>query len=101
MSGDPGKVIVTEQTCVACGVDNVTVYHENLPELRIAAETAAAAADQLAVRLASSLDVVVDPARREPVVQAIADTKAFVEQQGGHDTGEGAESLSLPTLTVG
>lgn len=84
MNANPRKVIVTEHSCSACGVDNVSVYHENLPELRIAGASAVIAADQLATRLESSLDVVADPARREPVVQAIADARAFVEQGGQH-----------------
>lgn len=82
MAANPRKVIVTEYSCSACGVDNKSVYHENVPELRAASHSAVGAAEKLAASLESSLDAVADPARREPVVEAIADIRAFVEQKG-------------------
>lgn len=78
MSADPNNVIVTENACGACGTDAIEVSHQNFPEMRTRGRTAREAAERLASQLESALDVVVDPAHREPVVQAIADIRALL-----------------------
>ncbi len=82
MAADPSKVIVTDHACATCGVENIAVHHEHLPELRIAGPSKAEAAERLAQRLESSLDVVVLPSKRAPVEQAIDDVRAFVASVG-------------------
>lgn len=37
MIGDPRRVVVVPDSCNICGIDEVEVYHQNFPELRIAA----------------------------------------------------------------
>ena len=83
MNTNPKNVIVTEHACDACGVDGIQVHHQSFPEMRVGGHSAEEAAERLANRLESSLDVVVDPAHREPVRQAIADIQAFVKREGG------------------
>lgn len=83
MAANPERVVVTDHACTTCGVEKIAVHHENLPELRVGGPSAAEAAERLARRLKSSLDVVVTPAKRQPVEQAIDDVRAFVEQEVG------------------
>ena len=83
MSAEPRNVIVTENACQACGADTIYVHHLSFPEMHIAGRSAGEAAERLAQRLESSLDVVADQAHREPVRQAIADIKAFLDRRGG------------------
>ncbi len=83
MNANPKNVIVTEHACDACGAGTLQVHHQSFPEMRIGGSSAEEAAERLASRLESSLDVVVDPAHREPVRQAIADVQAFVKREGG------------------
>jgi hypothetical protein len=83
MNADPGNVIVTENACQSCGTDTIHVHHQSFPEMHIGGRSAGEAAERLAQRLESSLDVVADQAHREPVRQAIADIKAFLDRKGG------------------
>jgi hypothetical protein len=82
MNADPRNVIVTENACQTCGADTIQVHHQSFPEMHIGGPSAGEAAERLAQRLVSALDVVADPAHREPVRQAIADVKAFLDRKG-------------------
>jgi hypothetical protein len=82
MNVDPGKVIVTESRCGACSTETVQVYHQSFPEMRFAGQSAEEAAERLANQLEGSLDAVSDPPHREPVRQAIADLRAFLNWEG-------------------
>lgn len=81
-STDPTNVIVTHHPCSSCGVDAIQVHHQTFPEMRVGGTTAGEAAERLANQLQSSLDVVVDPWRRELVVKALADIRAFLNREG-------------------
>lgn len=83
MNADPRNVIITENACHTCGADTIDVHHQSFPEMHIAGRSAGEAAERLAQRLVSALDVVADQAHREPVQQAIADIKAFLDSKGG------------------
>lgn len=83
MGADSRNVVVIENSCNICGGEAISIYHQNFPELRVGGQSACEAAERLANRLGSALDVVVDPAHREPVRQAIADVKAFLNDQEG------------------
>lgn len=82
MDVDARNVIASEDVCKARGTETIHVYHQKFPEMRIGNRSAGEAAERLAKRLKSSLDVVVDPLHREPVGQAIADVWAFVNRTG-------------------
>jgi hypothetical protein len=82
MSADARKLTVTEDQCGVCDTEMVVVFHQSFPELRISGPSAEQAAGQLANRLEGSLEAVADPAHREPVRQAIADVRAFLEREG-------------------
>ena len=80
MNVNPKRVIVTEHACTACGADRINVHHESFSEMRIGGHSADEAAERLANRLESALDIVVDPPRRAPLRQAIADVRAFINR---------------------
>lgn len=82
MNADPRKVIVTERHCSTCSTETVEAYHESFPEMRLGGTSAGQAAERLARRLKGSLDVVCDPPHREPVRQALADVRAFLNREG-------------------
>ncbi|HEX5470832.1 MAG TPA: hypothetical protein VFW73_03045, partial [Lacipirellulaceae bacterium] len=82
MNANPRHVIVIANHCGTCGTDNVQVYHEHFPELRISGASSAEAADRLATKLETSLQTVSDPFHGDPVRQAIADLQAFLNREG-------------------
>jgi hypothetical protein len=81
-SADARKIIVTEDLCNVCDTPHVEVHHQEFPEMRITGPTAAEAAERLAEQFETAIEVVTDPAHREPVRQAIADVRAFLEREG-------------------
>jgi hypothetical protein len=81
MNVDANKIIVAEIECNTCGTDRFEVFHQDFPELRIAAPTAEQAVQRLVGQLTTSLDVAVAPLHREPVCQAIADLNAFLGRE--------------------
>jgi hypothetical protein len=82
MNVDPRRIIVTESCCQACSGHTVLVHHERFPEMRVEGMTAEAAAGHLANRLSASRDSVSDPAHREAIGGALADTQAFLDRKG-------------------
>lgn len=80
MTGDPKMVIVTEDSCNACGSSRFSAHHQSFPEMRTSGESPNQAADGLLVSLESNLSVVSDSLHREPVLAAIADVRAFIDQ---------------------
>jgi hypothetical protein len=83
MNISPKRVIVTEHVCTACGADRINVRHESFSETRIGGPSAEEAAERLANRLEAALDIIVDPLHREPLRQAIADVRAFINREAG------------------
>jgi quercetin dioxygenase-like cupin family protein len=84
MSGDSKMVVVTEESCDACGTRRVDVHHQGFPELRIGGDTPHKAAGGLIARLRSNLGAVPDPLHRAPVEAAIADVQAFIDHGNVH-----------------
>jgi hypothetical protein len=82
MSTDPRRIIVTESRCRACNAQTILVHHQTLPELRLEGMSAEEAAGHLANRLKATLDSTPDPAHREAIEVAIADTQAFLAREG-------------------
>ena len=82
MNADASKVVVVASHCDACGTNNVQVYHERFPELRIMGASSEEAAQRLTAKLEMSLAAVWDPLHSDPVRQAIADVQAFVNREG-------------------
>ncbi len=81
MNAGPERIIVTESCCQRCGVHAVSVHHETFPELCVEALSAERAAGHLANRLEATLDGVADPPRREAVLSALADARAFLDRE--------------------
>ncbi len=81
MNADARKLTITKQSCGTCGTGTTRVVHQTFPELQISGRIAEQAVAQLAGRLTVAMDVVADP-HREPLRQAIADTRAFLDRQG-------------------
>lgn len=94
MGADSRNVFVIENSCNICGGEAISIYHQNFPELRVGGQTVCEAAERLVNRLDSALDVVADPIHREPVRQAIADVKAFMNDHGGETS---VSDLSRPS----
>ena len=90
MENDPKRVIVTEACCEACNIQTICVHHAHFPELRAEGVDAEAAASQLANRLSAAHDGVSDPGHREAIRVALADTRAFLDREGGPHVGRDA-----------
>lgn len=89
MSADPKKTTVVDNlSCNVCGTEQIVVFHEGFPELRISASSAEQAAQRLVDRLKSSLDFLTDQAHRQPVNLAIADVQVFLDRKGTHPARE-------------
>jgi quercetin dioxygenase-like cupin family protein len=80
MTGNPEMIVVTEESCNACGTPRVNVHHQSFPELRINGESPDQAANELGIRLKSNLAAASDPMHRAPVQLAIADVQAFLDR---------------------
>ncbi len=91
MSANPQGIIVTERLCQDCGVHVLLVHHETFPEMRVEALSAERAARHLANRLEAILDSATDPSRREAVLRALADARAFVDRAGLFHLGRDAQ----------
>lgn len=81
MTGDPTKIVVTEEFCNTCGIPRVNVHHQSFPEMRVSGESRNQAVDKLAVRLETNAAAVSDPMCRVPVQLAIADVQAFINRE--------------------
>ena len=98
MNAEASRIIVVDNHCGACGTDNVQVYHEHFPELRIMAASSEEAAKRLVTRLETSLNAVSDPFHGDPVRQAIADVQAFVNREGAAHPRARSLDADLPNL---
>jgi hypothetical protein len=72
------QVIVTTSASSSAAI----VHHRNFPEIRAEGGTPKEAASHLVNKLACALDSALTDWRRNRVDQAIADVKAYVEQEG-------------------
>ena len=80
MKADPRNVIVAELPCNVCSTDTVSVHHQSFPEMQIHGSSVSEAVERLAQELETGLDVVTDPVHRDPIRQAIADIRAFLDE---------------------
>jgi len=71
------RVIVT----LSCSSSAACVHHRDFPEIRAEGGTPKEAASHLLNQLARALDSALTDWRRDRVNEAIADVKAFVDQQ--------------------
>jgi hypothetical protein len=72
------QVIVTTSASSSAAI----VHHRDFPEIRAEGGTPKEAASHLVNKLAAALDSALTDWRRNRVDQAIADVKAYVEQEG-------------------
>jgi hypothetical protein len=72
------QVIVTTSASSSAAI----VHHRDFPEIRAEGGTPKEAASHLVNKLACALDSALTDWRRNRVDQAIADVKAYVEQEG-------------------
>jgi truncated hemoglobin YjbI len=78
-AGNP--IIVTTGVCRHCNsVHTARVYHRDYPEVCAEGDTPVQAAVGLIEQLSRTLDYVSDRWRREPVLTAIADVRAFLNR---------------------
>ena len=79
MVSDPTHVIVTNEECSCHTVHSLAAHHRDLPELRGEGRSPEDAAVRLAEMLSRSLDSVPNDWRREIILHAIEDVRAFTE----------------------
>jgi hypothetical protein len=77
MDTDLNRVIVT----IGSGSATACVHHRDFPEIRVEAGSPKEAAAHLVNKLAAALDSALTDLRRQTLDVAIADVKAFVEQE--------------------
>ena len=90
-NADPKRIVVTESCCHVCSVRNVSVYHEQFPEMRIEDVTAEHAAKHLVNRLEAQRGTAPDSLYREALRQAIDDVRAFLDREGPIHLGRDAQ----------
>ena len=79
MMSDPTHVIVTNEDCSCHSVHSLAAHHRDLPELRGEGRSPQDAAARLEELLSRSLDSVPSDCRREILLHAIEDVRAFTE----------------------
>ena len=79
MSGDATTVIQS----TGATANSVQVHHRDFPEIRSQGEDARSAAKHLANELTKALDSALTKWRRESIEKAIADVRAFAQQEAG------------------
>jgi hypothetical protein len=77
MTTNPGQIVVTVDHHGGSLAHNLAAYHRELPELRGEGNSAGDAVLRLAELLDRTLDYAPSDWRRQIVVQAIADVRAF------------------------
>jgi hypothetical protein len=77
MSTEQSRVIVLTGATASA----VRVYHRDFPEIRTDGETPSTAASHLANELARALDSALTDWRRQTLEQAIADVRAFADEE--------------------
>lgn len=79
MCGDPRRILVFEDPCDDCGSRMIHALHARFPEMQVEDATAEFAVELLAVRLATDLDCISDPAHRKILQDAVDDARAYLE----------------------
>jgi hypothetical protein len=77
MMTNPSQVIVTTEDYPFHSVHGLSVHHRDFPEVRGEGSSPEDAAARLAEKLSRTLDSVPSDCRRETLVRAIEDVKAF------------------------
>jgi hypothetical protein len=83
MVANPRQIVVTTEGNPILAVRASTVYHRHFPEIRGEGDSPTAAVARLANHLARTLDSVPSDCRRERLLEAIADVKAFTRGERG------------------
>ena len=76
MATEPSPVIVA----TGATANTASVHHRDFPEIRAEGETPEVAATHLANQLTRALDSALTEWRRETIVKAIAEVRAFVDR---------------------
>jgi hypothetical protein len=87
MMSNPGQVIVTTESHPLHSVLGLSVHHRNFPEVRTEGRSPEEAAARLAELLSRTLDSVPCDFRRETLVRAIHDVRAFARRDGSGSVG--------------
>ncbi len=77
MTANPSQVVVTAELHGGSLAHNLSAYHREFPEVRGEGNSAGDAVQRLAELLDRTLDFAPSDWRRQIVVQAIADVRAF------------------------
>jgi hypothetical protein len=80
MQANPSHIVVTTEEDPILAVRAASVYHRHFPEIRGEGHSRAAAIARLAEHLCRTLDNVPSDWRRERLLEAIADVRAFAEE---------------------
>jgi hypothetical protein len=80
MTSDPSQVIVGTEDYPFHSVHGVSVHHRDFPEVRAEGESPECAARRLAEMLARTLDSVPSDWRRDILIRAIEDVRAFASR---------------------
>jgi hypothetical protein len=83
MLANPDHIVVTTEENPILAVRASTVYHRHFPEIRGQGDSPAAAIGRLADHLSRTLDNVPSDWRRERLLEAIADVRAFTQRERG------------------
>ena len=82
MMPNPGQVIVTSEDLARASIHGFAAHHRAFPEVHGTGDSAADAAARLAGLLSQTLDGAPSDWRRELILGAIEDVRAFAEQGG-------------------
>jgi len=78
MMTDTNCVVVEPGICACHSVHTIRAHHHDYPEIWAQGETSIEAVGQLANQLVRALDSVSSPVLRDPLVQALADVRAYL-----------------------
>jgi hypothetical protein len=79
MFADPNRIMVV----IGPAPETFKAHHGDIPELHSDGESPHAAVSNLAQDLERELEGAADALHRQPLEQAIADVKAYIEQEAG------------------
>jgi hypothetical protein len=80
MTPNPGQIIVTNEDLARASVHGFAARHRAFPEVHGVGDSATNAAGRLAELLHQNLDNAPSPWRREMILGAIEDVRAFTER---------------------
>ena len=83
MTPNPGQVIVTSEDLARASVHAFAAHHRAFPEVHVMGDSATDAASRLAGMLCQTLDNIPSDWRRELILHAIEDVKAFARGARG------------------